>query len=98
EGPAGRRQGVRRQAGQVREIFQRRTGEMSGSLAALLADHRAHAAVLDAAPWRDTIASVADAYRVQDELAALAGNDVRAWKVTALGAEQQKGYRSDRPV
>jgi 2-keto-4-pentenoate hydratase len=71
---------------------------MSESLAALLADHRAHAAVLDAAPWRDTIASVADAYRVQDELARLAGNDVRAWKVTALGAEQQKGYRSDRPV
>lgn len=71
---------------------------MSVSLAALLADHRAHAAVLDAAPWRDTIASVADAYRVQDELARLAGGDVRAWKVTALGAEQQKGYRSDRPV
>ena len=71
---------------------------MSESLAALLADHRAHAAVLDAAPWRDTIANVADAYRVQDELARLAGNDVRAWKVTALGAEQQNGYRSDRPV
>jgi 2-keto-4-pentenoate hydratase len=71
---------------------------MSAPLAALLADHRAHAAVLDAAPWRDKIASVADAYRVQDELARLAGGEVRAWKVTALGAEQQKGYRSDRPV
>ncbi|MGE0062680.1 MAG: 2-keto-4-pentenoate hydratase [Xanthobacteraceae bacterium] len=71
---------------------------MSEPLAALLADHRAHAAVLDAAPWRDRIANVADAYRVQDELAVLAGGAVRAWKVTALGAEQQKDYRSDRPV
>jgi 2-keto-4-pentenoate hydratase len=70
----------------------------AASLATLLADHRAHAAVLDAAPWRDKIANVAEAYRVQDELATLAGGDVRAWKVTALGAEQQKGYRSDRPV
>jgi 2-keto-4-pentenoate hydratase len=71
---------------------------MSAPLAALLTDHRAHAAVLDAAPWRDKIANVTDAYRVQDELARLAGGEVRAWKVTALGAEQQKGYRSDRPV
>ena len=68
------------------------------SLAARLAEARARAAVLDAAPWRDAIADVADAYRVQSELAQLAGGDVRAWKVTAVTAAQQQGYRSSKPV
>jgi 2-keto-4-pentenoate hydratase len=68
------------------------------TLAAQLADARARAAVLDAAPWRAAIADVADAYRVQSELARLAGGEVRAWKVTALTSAQQQGYRSDRPV
>ena len=68
------------------------------TLATALAQARARATPLDAAPWRDTIASVADAYRMQDELAALAGGGVRAWKVTALSAAQQQGYGSDRPV
>jgi 2-keto-4-pentenoate hydratase len=68
------------------------------SLAARLAEARARAVALDAAPWRDAIANVADAYRVQSELARLAGGDVRAWKVTALTAAQQQGFRSDRPV
>jgi hypothetical protein len=39
------------------------------SLAAQLGEARARAAVLDAAPWRDAIADVADAYHVQSELA-----------------------------
>jgi 2-keto-4-pentenoate hydratase len=67
-------------------------------LAAQLAEARARAIALDAAPWRDAIADVADAYGVQSELAQLAGGDVRAWKVTALTSAQQEGYRSDRPV
>jgi 2-keto-4-pentenoate hydratase len=68
------------------------------SLAARLAEARARATVLDAGPWRDAVVDVADAYRVQSELAQLAGGDVRAWKVTALTSAQQQGYRSDRPV
>jgi 2-keto-4-pentenoate hydratase len=70
----------------------------ASSLAAQLAEARARAIVLDAAPWRDAIADVADAYRVQSVLAQLAGGDVRAWKVTALTSAQQQGYGSDRPV
>jgi 2-keto-4-pentenoate hydratase len=73
------------------------------ALATDLAEARASAAALDAAPWRDTIATVADAYRVQSELARLAGGPpahkaVRAWKVTALAAAQQQGFHSDKPV
>jgi 2-keto-4-pentenoate hydratase len=70
----------------------------ASSLAAQLAEARARTIVLDAAPWRDAVADVAEAYRVQSELAQLAGGDVRAWKVTALTSAQQQGYRSDRPV
>jgi len=40
---------------------------------------------------------VAEAYRVQDALAAAHGA-VRAWKVSALTPEQQRGYPTDRPV
>jgi 2-keto-4-pentenoate hydratase len=68
------------------------------SLAARLAEARARAATLEVAPWRDTVADVADAYRVQSELARLAGGDVRAWKVTALASAQQRGYGTDKPV
>jgi 2-keto-4-pentenoate hydratase len=71
---------------------------MTASLAAQLAEARARGAALDPAPWRDTIADVADAYRVQSELARLAGGDVRAWKVTALASAQQRGYGTDKPV
>ena len=42
--------------------------------------------------------SVADAYAVQSELAVLAGGRPRAWKVTALAADDQRRYGSDRPV
>jgi 2-keto-4-pentenoate hydratase len=68
------------------------------SLAAQLAEARARAVVLDAAPWCDAIVDVAGAYQVQSELARLAGDDVRAWKVSALTAAQQQGYRSAKPV
>ena len=41
--------------------------------------------------------SVADAYAVQAELILLAGGN-RGWKVTALAAEDQRKFGSDRPV
>jgi 2-keto-4-pentenoate hydratase len=41
--------------------------------------------------------SVADAYAVQAELILLAGGN-RGWKVTALAAEDQRKFSSDRPV
>jgi 2-keto-4-pentenoate hydratase len=41
--------------------------------------------------------SVADAYAVQSELILLAGSN-RGWKVTALAAEDQRKFASDRPV
>lgn len=44
------------------------------------------------------INSVEDAYRVQSELAALAGGPVRGWKVTALTPPDQGKYLSHRPV
>jgi 2-keto-4-pentenoate hydratase len=68
------------------------------SLASRLAEARARAAALEVAPWRDAIADVADAYRVQSELARLAGGEVSAWKVTALTSAQQRGYGTDKPV
>jgi 2-keto-4-pentenoate hydratase len=71
---------------------------LAAQLAQELAKSRATAIALDAAPWRDAVADVADAYRVQSELAQLAGGDVRAWKVSALTAAQQQGFRSTRPV
>jgi 2-keto-4-pentenoate hydratase len=46
----------------------------------------------------DTIANVEEAYRVQAELAALAKDGVRGWKVTALTAPEQKKFLSSRPV
>src|SRR5258708_40124328 len=42
--------------------------------------------------------SIAEAYAVQSELAALAGNRTRGWKVTALGSDDQRKFASDRPV
>ncbi len=68
------------------------------SLAEQLAAARGKASILDVQLWRDAVTSVADAYEVQSELVRLAGGGVRAWKVTALSLEQQKGYRSDKPV
>jgi 2-keto-4-pentenoate hydratase len=65
-------------------------------LATELARARADARALDPAPWRGRVGSVTDAYAVQDGLAA--GQDVRAWKVSALTPEQQRGFASDRPV
>jgi len=67
------------------------------ALAGQLTEARTNAAVLDAAR-ADNVDTVADAYQVQNELAQLAGGDVRGWKVTALSSEQRRGYRSDRPV
>jgi 2-keto-4-pentenoate hydratase len=67
-------------------------------LADELARVRAEARVLEAGPWRAMITSVEEAYRIQSQLAARAGNAVRGWKVTALNIEQQRGYLTDRPV
>jgi 2-keto-4-pentenoate hydratase len=67
-------------------------------LAGALARARAEASVLDAGAWIYSVASVEEGYAVQAQLAELAGNDVRGWKVTALSAEQQRGYSSNRPV
>lgn len=44
------------------------------------------------------IANVDDAYGVQTELAALARNDVRGWKVTALTRADQDRFSSSRAV
>lgn len=67
-------------------------------LADELARARAEARVLDAGPWRAKVNNVEEAYRIQSQLAARAGNIVRGWKVTALAAEQQRDYLTDRPV
>lgn len=66
-------------------------------LAEKLARARAEARMLEAPEGAGQVGSVAEAYRVQDALAATAGA-VRAWKVSALVPEQQRGYPTDRPV
>src|SRR6185312_2533220 len=96
EGWPRRRQGARRRDRQVREILQRRARPMS-ALAAKLAQARADARTLDPRETAGQVGSVADAYRVQDALAA-ASDAVRGWKVSALIPEQQRGYPTDRPV
>lgn len=67
------------------------------ALATKLAQARADVRTLDVREGAGQVASVADAYRVQDALAAAHGA-VRAWKVSALTPEQQRGYPTDRPV
>jgi len=67
------------------------------ALAGKLAKARADARTLDLGDGTGQVGSVAEAYRVQDALAASAGA-VRAWKVSALTPEQQRGYPTDRPV
>jgi 2-keto-4-pentenoate hydratase len=67
-------------------------------LARQLASARAQASVLDAGFWLDSVTNVECGYRVQAQLAQLAGNDVRGWKVTALSPEQQRGYSATQPV
>jgi 2-keto-4-pentenoate hydratase len=71
---------------------------MSEDLADALAQARAQAGLLDVGPWRDSLADIAAAYRVQTRLAALAGDAVAGWKVTALNAEQQTMFGIDRPI
>ena len=71
---------------------------MSADLADELARARAEARVLDAGPWRTAVTDVAEAYRIQSQLAGRPGNSVSAWKVSALSPEQQRGFLSDRPV
>jgi 2-keto-4-pentenoate hydratase len=68
------------------------------ALAQALASARAEARVLDAGPWQTAVRDVADGYAVQTQLANLAGNDVRGWKVSALLPEQQRQYAADKPV
>src|ERR1700739_3510433 len=63
-----------------------------------LARARAEARVLNVGPWRNLVVSVEGAYQGQSGLTALAGNDVRGWKVTALIPEQQRLYSTARPV
>jgi 2-keto-4-pentenoate hydratase len=67
-------------------------------LARELARARSEARVLDLALWCEAVRSMDEAYAVQSELAKLPGNAVRGWKVTALRAEQQRGFGSNRPV
>ena len=67
------------------------------ALAAKLARARAEARMLDLQAGAGQIGSVAEAYELQDALAATSGA-VRAWKVSALVPEQQRGYPTDRPV
>jgi 2-keto-4-pentenoate hydratase len=71
---------------------------VSADLVDELARARSEVRVLEAGPWRASVTSVAEAYEIQSQLAARAGNAVRGWKVTALGIEQQRGYLTDRPV
>jgi 2-keto-4-pentenoate hydratase len=66
-------------------------------LAAALAEARKAARLLDPAPWTPLVASIADAYAVQSELARLDGG-VRGWKVSALTPEQQRPFGTDKPV
>jgi 2-keto-4-pentenoate hydratase len=66
-------------------------------LADKLARARTEARMLNLAEGAGAVGSVAEAYRVQDALAAAAGA-VRAWKVSALIPEQQRGYPTERPV
>jgi 2-keto-4-pentenoate hydratase len=44
------------------------------------------------------VADVADAYRIQSELAELTQGDVQGWKVTALTTADQAKFSSSRPV
>jgi 2-keto-4-pentenoate hydratase len=67
-------------------------------LARELARARSEARVLDLALWCEAVRSMDEAYAVQSKLAKLPGNAVRGWKVTALRAEQQRGFGSNRPV
>jgi 2-keto-4-pentenoate hydratase len=67
------------------------------SFASDLAAARRKARLLD--PGRlPSIVDVDEAYRVQSELASLAREDVRGWKVTALTPSDQKKFLSSRPV
>jgi 2-keto-4-pentenoate hydratase len=66
-------------------------------LADRLARARAEARALEVGNGASQVGSVAEAYRVQDALAAAAGT-VRGWKVSALIPEQQRGYPTNRPV
>ena len=70
----------------------------AADLAGQLARARAQARALDAGPWLNSVADVEQAYAVQSQLAQLAGDDVRGWKVSALSAEQQRLYSTSRPV
>ena len=45
-----------------------------------------------------SITTVADAYAVQSEIAALTQGDIRGWKVTALTPADQAKYGANRPV
>jgi 2-keto-4-pentenoate hydratase len=70
----------------------------AATLAQALATARAEARVLEPAPWIEAVRDVADGYAVQTQLAKLAGNAVRGWKVSALTPEQQRNYGADKPV
>ena len=70
----------------------------AAEIAARLAQARAEARLVEIENLNELIASVDDAYRVQSELAALPGGDVRGWKVTALAPQDQKKYFASGPV
>lgn len=69
---------------------------MSG-LAAKLAQARATSRPLALSDDDGTVRSVAEAYRVQDALAATQGV-AKGWKVSALVPDQQRLYATDHPV
>jgi 2-keto-4-pentenoate hydratase len=71
---------------------------MSVDLADELACARAEVRVLETGPWRGSVTNVAEAYRIQSQLAGRAGNTVRGWKVTALAIEQQRSFLTDRTI
>jgi 2-keto-4-pentenoate hydratase len=81
-----------------RPFPQHRTRSAYADLADELARARAEVRVLEAGPWPAKVTNVDEAYQIQSQLAARAGNAVRAWKITALGIEQQRDYLTDRPV
>ena len=71
---------------------------MSADLADELARARAEARVLDAGPWRDAVTDVAAGLPDPVATRRPPRQYRRGWKVSALSAEQQRGFLSDRPV
>jgi 2-keto-4-pentenoate hydratase len=81
---------------QLRDARQSGARESLAELAARFARARAETRALPDDP-SPLVATVADAYEVQSNIIALAG-DVRGWKVSALTPADQAKFRSGHPV